>query len=300
MQRTALVQSGIAAGNSVIADQLRAGAHSFTVPGWLDLSDDEANIASDDPDQHSSPRGLGSFRQVIRKAFLHGSWSTMNLASEISGDDPMARIQQRVQAYWDRQIQKRLIASLSGILAQNLEDDAGDMVLSTTDAFSAAGVIDAAGTLGDRMDDLVAVAMHSDTYRRALKSDLIDFIPDSEGSLSLPTFRGLAVIQDDSMPKDGDDYTTVLFGAGAVGYAVAAPRTADGTEVESIPSAGNGGGQQVLHSRLNVAIHPAGFSWTEDSVSGESPTIGELKDKDNWTRPVERKAVPLVFYRHQL
>ncbi|RBP69605.1 major capsid protein [Marinobacter nauticus] len=307
MAKTALAESGVLVDNAVIRSQLDAGAHAFTVPGWLDLADDEADVVNDDPNANSTPHKIGSFKQKVRKSFLHGSWSTMNLASEISGDDAMRRIQERVVAYWNRQVQKRLISSLQGIEASNLANDGGDMILDITaetqSAFSAAAVIDAAGTMGDQMTSLSAIAMHSDVYRLALKNDLIEFVPDSQGSLTMPTFRGLAVIQDDSMPKVVDTattYTSVLFGSGAVGYGMSAPRIADGTEVESLPSAGNGGGQQILHSRVNLAVHPLGFSWSDTAVAGESPTIAELADATNWTRSIERKAVPLVFLKHTL
>jgi hypothetical protein len=160
--------------------------------------------------------------------------------------------------------------------------------------FSATAVIDAAGTMGDAMNDLVGIAMHSDIYRRALKNDLIQFIPDSRGT-PIATFRGLATVVDDGLPVDTGAYTTVLFGRGAVGYAMAGPAVADGTEVESLPSAGNGGGQQVLHSRVNLGLHPAGFSWVETSVASESPSIAELATATNWDRVVERKAVPLAY-----
>lgn len=301
MTRTALMQSGVMTRNNVIDDQITAGAHSFTVPIWNDLSDTEADIVSDDPSETSTPRGLSTDKQVVRKAFLHGSWSAMNLASEIAGDDALARVQNRVQAYWDRQLQKRLVATLNGILADNEANQSGDMVLDisaeTGDAakFGAKPVIEAAGTMGDAMQDVTGIGMHSDIYRAALKNDLIEFVPDSQGAMTLPTFRGLAVVMDDALPKDGDTYTTVLFGRDAVGFGVSAPRVADGTEVESLPSSGNGGGQQVLHSRMNVGVHPAGFSWNESTVAGESPTIGELADATNWSRIAERKATPLAF-----
>lgn len=307
MAKTALAESGVLANNAVIADQLSAGAHAFTIPGWLDLADDEADVVNDDPASQSTPNKIGSFKQKVRKSFLHGSWSTMNLASEIAGDDAMARIQSRVVAYWNRQVQKRLVSSLQGIEASNLANDGGDMILDITGetetAFSAAAVIDAAGTMGDAMDSLSAIAMHPDTYRKALKDDLIEFQPDSQGSLTMPTFRGLAVIMDESMPKVVDTattYTSVLFGAGAVGYGMSSPRVADGTEVENLPSSGNGGGQQILHSRVNLAVHPLGFSWSDTAVAGESPTIAELADATNWTRSIERKAVPMVFLKHTL
>ncbi|PAU81043.1 hypothetical protein CK501_05630 [Halovibrio salipaludis] len=301
MTRTALMQSGVMTRNSVIDDQITAGAHSFTVPIWNDLSDDEADIISDDPNETSTPRGLSTDKQVVRKAFLHGSWSAMNLASEIAGDDALNRVQNRVQAYWDRQLQKRLVATLNGVLADNQANHGGDMVLDisgeTGDAasFSAEAVIETTGTMGDAMQDVTGIAMHSDIYRAALKNDLIEFVPDSQGALTLPTFRGLAVVMDDALPVNGESYTTVLFGRDAVGFGVSAPRVAEGTEVESLPSSGNGGGQQVLHSRINAGVHPAGFSWKEATIAGESPTIAELADATNWERVAERKATPLAF-----
>lgn len=301
MEKTALVESGILVRNSVIIDQLTAGADSFSVPFWRDLGNEEANIVSDDPAQLSTPNKIQAGKQFIRKSFLHQSWSAMNLASELAGADAIGRIQDRATAYWNRQTQRRLVASLNGILADNVANDASDMVVDISGEagaaanFSADAVIDTAGTLGDAMDTVTGMAVHSDIYRRMLKDDLIEFIKPSEGSLALPTYRGLAVIIDDGMPVATGVYTSALFGAGAVGYGLTAPRIAAGTEVENLPSAGKGGGQQILHSRVNLAVHPAGFAWVEDTIAGDSPSIAELSDAAHWDRVVERKAVPLAF-----
>ena len=82
----------------------------------------------------------------------------MNFASELSGDNAIARIQDRAAAYWTRQLQARLIASLNGVLADNVANDSGDMVFDATgesdSSFQAVHVIDAAHTLGDKMSDL--------------------------------------------------------------------------------------------------------------------------------------------------
>ena len=300
MEKSTLYQSGVAVLNAAMVAQLQAGADSFSVPHWLDLANDEANVVSDDPAVHAVARKIGTGKQVIRKSGLHSSWSAMNLASELSGDNALARIESRTTAYWDRQMQRRLIATLTGIQADNTTNDAGDMVLDISAAsgaaakFSAAGVIDCAGTLGDGMESLTAIAMHSDVYRYALKLDLIATVPSSQGGF-IKTFRGLAIVVDDALPVASGNYTTVLFGPGAVGYGVSAPRIAAGTEIENAPSAGNGGGQQTLHSRLNLAIHPLGFTWKETAVVGDSPTIAELATATNWDRVNERKAVPLAF-----
>src|SRR5678815_168686 len=74
--------------------------------------------------------------------------------------------------------------------------------------------------LGDRGDRLTAVAMHSATEAALRKLDLIDFLPDSEGKMTIKTFQGRRVIVDDNLPTragatDGVVYTSYLFGPGA-------------------------------------------------------------------------------------
>ncbi|MGO1541405.1 MAG: hypothetical protein ACTHXB_07220 [Luteimonas sp.] len=303
-EKSALVQAGVMVRNAHVQAQLTAGADQFTVPNWRDLGNDEADIVTDDPDVESTPGKVAAARVLVRKAFLAKSWGAMNFASELSGSDALVQIQRRVTAYWERQLQRRLVASLNGILASNIANDDGDMVHGDGSAnFSAAGVIDAAHTLGDSLRDVTAIGMHSDTYANAMKADLIATLPDSQGGF-IQTFRGLGIVVDDGMPVDtsGDTpvYTSILFGPGAVGYGIVPPRIADGTAIEQKEASGNGGGQQVLHSRNNLAIHPGGFSWVEDTVASESPSIAELAVADNWSRVYERKNIPLAFLRHGL
>jgi Major capsid protein 13-like len=284
-----------------MASQLSAGAEQFTVPFWGDAGENEPDITNDDPTVQSVPLKITAAKQVVRKSFLHQSWSDMTLASELSGSDALARVQSRVQAYWDRTWERRLIASLMGVLYSNVTNNASDMVNDISAAsgaaanFSASAVIDTALTLGDRLEDVKAIAMHSAVYGEALQNDLIEFIPQSQG-LPIKTFRGLAVILDDSLTPTPGIYTTILLGPAAVGFAVSPPRTGFGTELFRIPGAGNGGGQSVLHSRFNLAMHPLGFTFTGASVAGDSPTRAELALPANWTRAVfDRKAVPLAF-----
>ena len=106
---TALSQSGVVANNAMIADQLQAGAESFTVPFWADLSDVEADITNDDPTILSTPQTISAHKQTVRKSYLRASWSQMSLASELSGDGSLACSQDRVTAYRNRQVEKRVI-----------------------------------------------------------------------------------------------------------------------------------------------------------------------------------------------
>ncbi|MCU1250418.1 MAG: hypothetical protein JWQ49_3447 [Edaphobacter sp.] len=302
MVSTALFQSGVAVRNNEITAQLQAGSQSFTVPFWADLGESEADITNDDPTDLSTPLKITAARQVVRKSFLHQRWSEMSLASELSGDNALARVQNRVSAYWDRQFEKRLIATLKGVLFSNVANNSSDMVNDISGLtgalanFNGGAVIDTALTLGDRLSDVKAIAMHSAIYGEALKNDEITFFKPSENEVEIATYKGMAVILDDNLAPASGVYVTILMGMSAVGFGVAEPRTGWGTELFRKPDAGHGGGQSVLHSRFNMAMHPLGFTFTAASVAGDSPTIAELATAANWTRAVaQRKSVPLAY-----
>jgi len=314
MVNTALFQSGVLLLNGEMQSQLQAGAQSFTVPFWSDIPDIEADITTDVLATLSTPQKITGTAMVVRKSFLHASWSEMSLASELSGSEALVRIQSRVGAYWDRQWEKRLIASLLGVLYSNVANNTADMtndihalagtvtlpgttVTVPANTFNGQAVIATALTIGDRLSDFKAIAMHSTIYGRALTNNEITFYKPSENSLVIPTYKGLAVIVDDSLvTATVGVYITILFGPGAVGFAVAEPRTGYGTEIWRTPNAGNGGGNTTLHSRFDVAIHPLGFSFTGASVASVSPVQAELSLAANWTRAYsQRKSVPLAF-----
>ena len=314
MVSTALFQCGVVVANGEMQSQLNAGAQSFTVPFWNDLADVEADITTDVLATLSTPQKISAAAMVVRKSFLHASWSEMSLASELSGSDALVRVQSRVQDYWDRQFEKRLISSLLGVLYSNVANNGGDMVndihaLSGTvtlpgttvtvpaNKFNGLAVINTALTLGDRLSDMKAIAMHSAIYGEALANNEIQFFKPSDNSLQIPTYKGMACIVDDNLTTaTAGVYITILFGPGAVGFAVAPPRTGFGTEIFRIPSAGNGGGNTTLHSRFDLAIHPLGFAFTGASVASVSPVQAELALAANWTRAYsQRKSVPLAF-----
>ncbi|MFT3792086.1 MAG: hypothetical protein QM741_13650 [Rudaea sp.] len=326
-ERTDFSTSGVMVPNDVITQQLGVGAESFTVPVWLDLGNTEANISNDDPDALAVPLKLSTVKQVVRKSFLNQAWSDAQLASELAGSSALARIQDRTAAYWARQLQRRLIASLNGVLGANVSYDAGDMVVdihAATNAgvtastkFNASSFIDTAATLGDALNDLVAVAVHSKVYSDMLKADLIQFLPNSQGQ-PIRTYRGLAVVVDDGLPYTpaagstsgaaAQKFTSVLFGRGAFGYGLTSPAQALGTEIFRNPGAGNGAGVETLYSRVNLSVHPVGHSWIETiaaplsgesaSLAGISPTLAELAEAERWDRVLERKAIPIAFLIH--
>lgn len=312
-EKTAFFDAGIAV-RTPLFDGLANGGNIVTVPFWKDLDASvEPNYSTDNPADVASPQKVVAGEQIARVGFINQGYSSADLAAELAGSDPMQRVRNRFGSYWMKQWQRRTIANLQGVLADNIANDSSDMVNSIAGAtnadvtastlFSRAAFTKAAFTSGDNFDDYNAIAVHSVVYKRMVDNDDIEFIPDSQGRLLIPTFMGRRVIVDDGMPftaaagSGGTDaaatYTSILFASGAIGYGEGTARTP--VELEREAAQGNGGGIETLWERKQWIIHPFGFQFTSNTVTGQSPTWANLRLAANWNRVVERKNVPLAF-----
>jgi len=308
VQTMALYQQGVMRDDADLGNKLAGGGRTFNVPFWKDLDDEESDTASDDPDSHSVPDKLSSGTDIARRQIRTKSWSTMNLANELAGDDPMKRINERVAAYWARQFDDIAISSVRGVFADNIANDSSDMVnsiatdgagaITSAELFSAEAVMDTAQTLGDAKRDLKLIVMHSVVQTRLAKNDLITFRPDSEGKNWHEYFMDWRVMTSDRCPAvagtNRTTYHTYMFGSDAIGWAERAVQKP--VEVDTEPSAGDGMGSETLYTRRQVAIHPYGIKWTDTTVAGEFPTNAELQLAANWDRVyAERKQLPMAL-----
>lgn len=308
-EMTAFVQSGIVTRTPLFDALASAAGKTAELPFWNDIDPtDEANLSNDNPASIGVAEKITQGEQITRKAFLNKGLSASDLASELAmGPEAMQHIRNRVDTYWTRQWQRRLIASADGVLADNVANDSGDMVhdvASDTIAgqtaatkFSRGNFTSAAFTLGDAFENTGAIAVHSAVYKQMVDGDDIDFIPDSQGRMTIPTFMGKRVIVDDGMTvtpgaTDGFKYTTVLFGEGAFGWGEGTPKVPVALDREE--AQGNGGGIETLWTRKTNIIHPAGFQST-GTPAGDSFTLAELRLATSWDRVVPRKNVPLAF-----
>jgi hypothetical protein len=312
--KSAFVQSGVLAGNPLFDQFLAGGGVTFNMPFWNDLADTEANVSKDTVADviggtlsvgDSVPLAISTGKEIAIRMSRNQSWSAADLAGDLAGSDPMTAMANRVADYWTRQLQLSVLAAIKGILVDNVANDSGDMVndihtaSSVTDAnrFSAEAFLDTVQTMGDRGEELAAVAMHSVIYRRAQKLNLIDFIPDASGQIQIPTYLGRRVIVDDALVGVTDTnatYVTYLFGAGAVAFAQGSPKVP--VEVTRFALAGKGGGQEVLTTRKEMLIHPRGFAFI-GSPSDDSPTNTELAASGSWDRRFARKNIRIASLR---
>lgn len=309
-EKSRLIQSGAVVPDARLAQVLAGGGLTFNEPSFRDLDNDVENVSTDNPSVHSTPNKIQTSTEIQVRLSRNNSWSSMDLAGDLAGADPMGAIANRVAAYWTRRLQIAFIATILGNFAENdtaapangtQYDMTHDVSASGVFAdgvtnFSAEAFIDATLTMGDSMDDLALVFMHSVVYGRAQKNNLIDFIPDSEGRVNIPTFLGRQVIVDDSLPNAAGVFQTWLFGRGAVRFGSGTPKVP--TAVERIESAGSGGGQEVLYNRTEWILHPVGNAYAASPPNG-GPSNGtsstDLGHADSWVRVFpERKQIKIA------
>lgn len=312
IRQSALVTSGILSTNPLVSDAAAGAGYLSTVPFWNPIDSSlEPNYSNDVYTDIADPQKITAGEMTVRVSDLNEGWSSADLVATLAGTDPLKQIAAQIDGYWVEQMQRRLIATAIGVYNDNLADNAGDMIvnrssanMTVTDAnlFGSSAIVAAQLTLGDRMGKMAGIAMHSVVYARMVENDMIQWVADSKGTLSIPNYMGMYVIVDDGMPIIGGDgttvafkYLTILFGRGAFGYGAGTPKVP--FEYEREASRANGGGFETLWVRKRWIIHPMGYDFKNTTITGPgySPTWADLKLATNWERKLARKNTPLAF-----
>lgn len=301
--------SGIITRSPLLDGLANAEGKIQELPFWKDVDMAAEPNYSDDTENAATPQKIVQGEQIARKAFVNQGWKEADLVTELAmGDDALQFIRNRTAKYFSIQFQRRLINSCNGILADNVANDSGDMVINVatedganataSNKFSRTSFTSAVYTLGDMATQITAIGVHSAIMKQMVDADDIDYIPDSQGNLTIPTYLGIRVIVNDAMPvtagaTSGLKYTSVLFGQGAFGYGEGSPKVP--VEVEREASQGNGGGTETLWVRNTWLLHPFGFA-TGTAPAGNSYTLAELGNAASWNRVFDnRKNIPLGF-----
>ena len=317
VEKTAFFQSGILAPTPYAAEIARGPSNLANIPFWKAIdSSIEPNYSNDIYQDIATPRNVQTGEMMARVAYLNEGFGQADLTVELTSQNPLQSVATRLDNFWQRQAQRRLLATSLGIYNDNVAaTDAfhtqNDMVVdvSATLGFDAGAFIDATQTMGDALmsntgEVLGVIAMHSFVYGQARKQQLIDFIRDAENNTMFATYQGYRVVVDDSMTVvgTGNDrkFISIIFGNGAIGYGEGNPTNPLAYEREE--SRGNGGGVETLWSRKTWLLHPLGYSFTSAVITGNgsetvprSASWQDLAQATNWNRVVDRKHVPVAF-----
>ncbi|MCJ7834570.1 coat protein [Cuneatibacter sp. NSJ-177] len=312
MELSALVQSGIVANNQEFDSLASQAAPTVNMPFFEDLTGESEQIIEGTDLDDNKIESNKDVAAIIRRAKM---WSATDLSAALSGADPMAAIAMLVARFWERDMQKELVAILNGVfgtvpasgsgesavaaqtrLASNLLDISSKSGAAAN--WSGSAFIDAEQLLGDAKAQLTGICMHSATEAYLKKQNLIDVVQPSN-DVAFGTYQGKRVIVDDGCPVKSGVYTTYLFGAGAVALGNGTPAGFVPTETDRAKRKGSG--VDYLINRKTMILHPRGVAFTSASVAKtEGPSRDELQNAVNWTPVYEPKQIRIVAFKHKL
>ena len=300
-QKSELFQSGIITDlTSVIDAEIEGKTVNMPFFNDLDASDAE-QVLDDNTDLTVGKMTTG--QDVAVKLLRGKAFGTTDLAADLSGADPIDAIANRFADWWNKRMQTALLSTLAGAMGSaGMAANVNDISALTGGAqnFDADSFIDAAFLLGDEQGGLTGVAVHSLTLKAMVKADLIDFMPDSQGKLTIPTYLGKSVLVDDSMPVSGAGatriFTTYIFGPGAIGFGEKSPKVPVEVERQAL----KGMGQEYIVNRRQWVMHPRGVKWLGTTQAGVTPSNAELATATNWQRVYDPKIVRIVAFKHML
>lgn len=295
---SALIQSGIVVNDATFDALASSGGRLINMPFWQDLTGADEVLSDQNPLQVNN---IDAGQDIAVLLMRGKAWGVNDLARALSGDDPMRAIGDLVAAYWARREQAILLAILDGIFAA---DNMAGNVLDISDAvdpavsdITGATFVDALQLLGDSKDKLTGVMMHSATEASLMKQGLITQELESFNGkdIRVKRFLGKQVIVDDGCPvANGTDYTTYLFGQGAIAKGNGGAPVPTETDRDSLQ------GDDILINRQHFILHPRGVAFQDAAVAGSSPTNLELANAQNWSRVYENKNIRIAKFVHTL
>ena len=313
---SALVQSGAVVVDSRLNASLGAGSTIFDFPFWDALSQSASNVGSDDPATDATLNNIAAANSKAPRMSRNNAWGSMHLAMTDSGEDSQAAIQAQLANYWAIELQKIVIAALSGINKDNGGNDSGDMAhdvvgTSFTDNvtnFTIANLVDSAQTLGDHKFGLSVLVVHSVVASKMEKLEYVTVGVRPSAGAQLARWGRYTVLITDMIPSgtsavraDGSAaaatmYESWLFAPGTIRIGVAAPPNTPAEEVVNLPLSGNGAGQTGLVQRVEYTIAVPGLSYSGTRPEGgpsNAATSHNLNHAGSWNRTVNsRKQIP--------
>lgn len=312
VERTAFFQSGVLATNEIITELARGASNEIVVPFWNPISASvEPNYSNDVYTDIAVPRAVNTGTQKARVAYLNEGFGSADLVAELNKTDPLQYVAGRLDNFWQRQAQRRVIATAVGLYNDNVTTPGtgdthvqNDMVVTVTGDINAGAFIDADQTLGDAETDMGAIAMHSVVRTQLRKQQLIDTVRDADNNTMFEVYGNKRVVVDDGMPVFGSGnnrtFLSIVFGPGAIGYGEGSPKVP--LEYDRQPDRANGGGTEVLWTRKTMILHPFGYQFKSVTITGNgvegnpmSASWADLALATNWSRVVDRKNVPIAF-----
>lgn len=313
---TAIIESGAVQNNGTIQGLIANGSDYYTIPFYDVLGGDVLNYDGQTDITSTETSAKCQSGVVFGRA---ASWSERQFIRDFnSGADPMKQITAQTAKFWQKYRQKVILNLLNGIfgVADDSTDNWDAWQLHTTNLAATTGTVSDANkvgvasaaeaaqkAVGDNSGIFTMAMMHSSVALALAKQDQLEFRKGTDANgmtrqLRIADWNGMTVIVDDGVPavassgvSGATEYTTYLFGAGAIQRATAPVEKA--AEVERDPF--KNGGTNYLITRIRETYHPNGFSYVLPTANyTHSPTDDQLAAAANWKLVGNPKSIAIA------
>jgi len=289
------VQSGIIEVNPAFTALLASGGLTGNLPFFKHITGSAEVLDEDTP---LTVNGTTAQKEIWAVLARGKAFGATDLAKAFSGADPLNAMANQIGQFWSEELSSTLIKTLGGVfsgagmagLVHDISGLEGDLA-----KIGASTVVDAKTKLGDASRKISAIAVHSSVFARLQKEQLIVYLRNAEFNIDFPTYLGMRVIVDDSLPYDSTYgvYTSYLFTPGAVMYGGNVSPVAFETDRDSLS------GQDIFVSRMHYAVHPRGLKIDVSDIEGATPSNAELAG-DIFTRVWEPKNMGIIQFKHKI
>lgn len=274
----ALVSSGIATTGPEV-DLLMTGGSPIQGLNFVNKVDTSTfNYSSDDFDEKGATGKVTASGYVALRHDVNWGWAYTDLVRMITKYDVRGGLVSAIPLYWSEVSENMAVASIKGALAKSTALVSG----VTTADFSLDLAIDAGATMDDPRAKKTW-ALSRKTLAKLQKLNKNAYVAASDTNLGFPQFAGNDLLLTEAF---GDD-TIVILQDGCVAFGTGHLPGEIAMEIKRDADAGNGGGGEILRTRLSMVVAPQGFSY----VGAAKPGLAGLATAANWVQTADTKDV---------
>lgn len=270
--RNSLIASGVATTGPEV-DLLMTGGSAVQSLAFVNKVDSSTfNYSSDDFDEKGATGKIGASNYMALRHDINWGWAYTDLVRMITKFDPRVGITSAIPLFWSEVGENIAVASMKGVLAKVPALTTG----AVADAFDLKNVVKVSATMDDPRSKKT-MFMSNATFAKLQVGQIGTVgVQASDVDLNVQTFAGYNVILTEAF----GDQMTVIAQAGALAFSAGLIPGTTGMEIGRDVNAGNGGGGEILRTRLSIVAAPQGFSYTGAIKPG---TAGLLLPA-NWTQ----------------
>ncbi|OMM48320.1 hypothetical protein BCA78_23260, partial [Salmonella enterica subsp. enterica serovar Enteritidis] len=121
VEKTAFFDSGILTPTPYAAEIANGPSNIANLPFWKAIDTSiEPNYSNDVYQDIATPRAIQTGDMMARVAYLNEGFGQADLTVELTSQNPLQSVASRLDNFWQRQAQRRLIATALGLYNDNV------------------------------------------------------------------------------------------------------------------------------------------------------------------------------------